>query len=276
MPYDITYSSDNAPIPYVFTPGVYKIELWGAQGGNITDSIIGGKGGYAKGILHIRTTKTFYFYIGEKGKAPTNAGFTESSFNGGGNGNGNQAAYLSAGGGGATDLRTNYTLETRILVAGGGSGATSYSSSNLNGSCGGGPKGEDGRDSIYDTRFKKGEGGSQVSGGGSLRQNGIFGFGGNQTVGSKYGSGGGGGGYGGGCGEAFGATGGGGSGYSSLMMEKTVLLSGCSLIPSFFNYGYIQGHDGDGAARITKLNEELCTSLNDSHINYSIFLPFII
>ena len=275
MHHDIHYRSDNLPIPHTFSPGIYQIELWGAQGGNISDITIGGKGGYAKGVIHILSKKTFYFYIGEKGKKASND-FTENSFNGGGRGTGNiNDNTFAAGGGGATDLRTNETIETRILIAGGGSGATDYANYVLNGSCGGGFSGEDGKDSIHSPSNKKGSGGTQTIGGSSYSEQGKFGYGGNQTRKMSFGSGGGGGWYGGGSGQAYGATGGGGSGYASLIFDHIVLLSGCSVIPNFYGSNPTIGHVGDGAARITRLKIGQCTSTTQSNLCFIVFV-FII
>ena len=226
----------------------------------------------------------FYFYLGGKGEDQSDEGnifVSRGGYNGGGNGgiDLNPTEYKSpessAGGGGATDLRTNETIETRILIAGGGSGATDYANYVLNGSCGGGFSGEDGKDSIHSPSNKKGSGGTQTIGGSSYSEQGKFGYGGNQTRKMSFGSGGGGGWYGCGSGQAYGATGGGGSGYASLIFDHIVLLSGCSVIPNFYSSNPTIGHVGDGAARITRLKIGQCTSTTQSNLCFIVFV-FII
>ena len=68
MPIDITYKcpsqSECTPIQYTFQPGKYKVEVWGAQGGNISGKTEGGRGGYASGIIIFEATKTLYFFLG--------------------------------------------------------------------------------------------------------------------------------------------------------------------------------------------------------------------
>ena len=262
MPTDYIYKCPESktlcePYTVTFSPGIYKIELWGAQGGNLTNRNEGGRGGYAAGYLHSTSKMSMYLYIGAGGLEAT-SGFTKAAFNGGGAGNCNINNYYNeaaSGGGGGTDLRTSHSLYSRILVAGAGSGATYIDFDDkvsFKGACGGGYHGADGNASIYlGEDYEAGKGGEQEIGGTSVWQNGIFGYGGNQTT-VYYGSGGGGGWFGGGCGRSHGATGGGGSGFASGMLTKTELISGCSLMPSFYSPGEMTaGHTGEGAARIT-------------------------
>ena len=129
---NLKYTSNyqNVTIP---ENGTYKIELWGASGGD-SDNSLGGKGSYTSGVLTLNKNDNLYFYVGEKGANNQD----HSSYNGGG------AVYASnlstgagGGGGGATDVRiftstpsqsdldvnSNIGLNSRIMVAGAGGGA---------------------------------------------------------------------------------------------------------------------------------------------------------
>lgn len=123
--------------------GEYKIELWGASGGdgyrnadidNISKTSHGGRGAYTSGILSLSTDQTLYFYIGGSGEY----GGTNTENNGGG------AAKTSTGssGGGATDVRVadsqgDPSLNTRIMVAAGGGGADDIAADDGSGGAGG-------------------------------------------------------------------------------------------------------------------------------------------
>lgn len=134
-------------------PSIYKLQVWGAQGGSnaaassygITAKA-GGKGGYSVGIVKIANSTTLYAFVGGQGASSGDGGWN------GGGGSGNGSSTYSSGdtygtsrmgcGGGATDIalvtsgmsyssnRTNRTSESllsRMIVAGGGSGgAMSY------------------------------------------------------------------------------------------------------------------------------------------------------
>ena len=132
--------------------GTYKLQVWGAQGGQNPAyptygivSVDGGKGGYSEGILTLTSPTTLYIFVG--GQPSTSS--TNGGWNGGGGGTGTSTAgtpttatyglgYTTVGrGGGATDIalttstmsyssyRTNRSaasLLSRFIVAGGGSG----------------------------------------------------------------------------------------------------------------------------------------------------------
>jgi hypothetical protein len=201
--------------------GSYKLEVWGAAGGNRGTSGGNGSpglGGYSYGNKVLTAGQTIYIYVGGAGG---NAGAVGSAgaaggFNGGGNGGddfvGPQAA--AAGGGGGSDIRVGgQALGDRVIVAGGGGGATS----SYGGSSGGGSSGANGTTGSGEIAY----GGTQSAGGaGGTSQygngtSGTLGVGGAGSTGSYGGGGGGGGGYyGGGGGNAgFEGSGGGGSGY---------------------------------------------------------------
>ena len=203
--FDYKGSIDEFEIPCT---GIYKLEVWGAQGGGSP----GGKGGYAYGNkVLIKDDKA---YIGVGGRA--------STFNGGG------SCSSTTGGGGTHIGMTNTQIaDTNIaklyVVAGGGGG---YS-----GGAGGGLTGGRGGDGNYaDNHGVGGNGGTQIAGGASRTASsgdygnrssnpGSFGKGGSCSYyGNATSRGGGGGGYYGGAGGMANgyqssAGGGGGSSY---------------------------------------------------------------
>lgn len=106
--------------------GWYKIELWGASGGNATSETgevrAGGKGAYTSGLIYLTENQKLYFYIGG----------TTTNSNGGANGGG-KGAGKGMGGGGSTDVRiksgawdNDDSLRTRLMVAAGGGGAEGF------------------------------------------------------------------------------------------------------------------------------------------------------
>ena len=58
--------------------GVYKLECWGAQGGN-HGSYKGGNGGYSVGLLKLDRTTTLYTYTGGQGNSLNSTGGSTSS-----------------------------------------------------------------------------------------------------------------------------------------------------------------------------------------------------
>ena len=131
--FEYTDSYQTFTVPY---DGIYKIELWGAQGGG-TSSYPGGNGGYTAGELSLNKGETFYVYVGETGQTSAKIVFN----------NGWKTAYFYSGtyaGGGATDLRlisghwSDFeSLKSRIMVAAGGGGAITYHSQLPGGAAGG-------------------------------------------------------------------------------------------------------------------------------------------
>ncbi len=117
--YTFTYTGSEQE----FVPpqdGIYKIELWGAQGGDI-DGYFGGKGAYTAGNIELTKDDELYVYIGEDGDNIDQIGF---------NGGGLKEGGYGSGGGGATDVRLVNgdwklfdSLKSRIMVAAGGGGA---------------------------------------------------------------------------------------------------------------------------------------------------------
>ena len=224
-------------------PGKYKLEVWGAQGGSAHPDAPGGKGGYSAGLVEFSETQSIQIFVGEVGDT-----LGLGSFNGGGASGTNYGTE----GGGATDIRiAPYNLENRIIVAGGGGGAT-FGSYPLSGGPGGGSEGIEG-ESGYS--FIGGQGGTQTEGGvggccytGTAA--GTFGQGAGTLT--YHNAGGGGGWYGGGTGAGH-AGAGGGSGYTGSLLESQ-MIAGNELMPSTNNTEEnIIGNQGNGFARITQI-----------------------
>ncbi|MCW0883944.1 glycine-rich protein [Clostridioides difficile] len=196
--WNFDYTGTEQPI--TLKPGRYKLECWGASGGETHSATSHSGGGYSVGELILRKETLLYVYVGQLGLDTSS---TDYAFNGGG--------YGVSTGGGATDIRlvggvwdSEQGLFSRIIVAGGGSGGHA----GFGGGNGGGLKGEN---SI--TSDGSAVGATQYDGGRGLendgKNDGFFGKGGC----SSNHAGGGGGWFGGsGCYYSR-CNGGGGSGY---------------------------------------------------------------
>lgn len=290
MNFDYTGSVQTATL----TPGAYKLECWGAQGGNINQSNgtygNGGKGGYSTGILNVSTNTTIYITVGGQGQNGILNTRTAGGFNGGGDGYGTNNSGVGGGGGGASDIslmspvfshssyfinniRDTNSLLSRIIVAGGG-GSAGYDVRNnaANGGAGGGTTGQDG----LSNRVYHGTGGKQTTfgtGGSSEEPNRYsvqakFGCGASASNSTDVAPGGGGGWYGGGlhCDSA-----GGGSGYVYTSATASNYPSGCLLNSTYYlsnaqtiagNKSFPSptgstetGHSGNGHVKITKLSD---------------------
>lgn len=276
MNFDYTGSVQTATL----TPGAYKLECWGAQGGSYS-SYYGGAGGYSVGTITLTKNSTdLYIYVGGQPEATTSTGETPGGFNGGGKGCSRTYNYSSygQGGGGATDVRIEKNdLYARVIVAGGGGGSSSENS--LTTKYGGGTTG-----------------GSSASGYGATQTaagtNGSFGQGGSATTSGtnyNYGSGGGGGGwYGGGaCSDYSDSTNyqgynGGGSGYVYTSATAANYPSGNYVNSSYYltnaqtiagNQSFKSpdgtnetGHTGNGFCRITRKSGKIFVKQNGSWI----------
>lgn len=260
-PYSGTYKFITLP------KGTYKLECWGAQGGNGTASpsndsqLFGGKGGYSYGIFSPTSNTALYLYSGGQGATATGSTLSgpNGGYNGGGagskNGSNNSNTQTSGGGGGATHIAiTSGLLNTLfsstasiLLIAGGGGGAGgwygSFSTQSSDGGYGGGNSGGSAANG----------GGYSVLGG---TQSSGYSFGQGASASTHVDQGGGGGGYYGGycstgtsdnniCG------GGGGSGYintSKLTSASTIAGNTSFTSPT----GTTEtGHSGNGYIRIT-------------------------
>ena len=241
--------------------GLYKIELWGAQGGTVGEYSVGGKGGYTVGEINLGQGEFLHAYVGGQGSFSKNKSVL-GGFNGGG-ASGYGSDTSGGSGGGATDIRMDGTeLSNRIIIAGGGGGAGSKNdSSNLGtGGAGGGVSGLLG---AYSTVSYNGNPGTSTSGGNAatynenvtlLPTNGVLGIGGNGgSYNDTYGGGGGGAGYYGGGGGVRYGTGAGGSGYCGSMLNCTTY-DGATSFKSVNGLDNEVGHSGNGAIKITLIS----------------------
>ena len=235
--YDYTGDYETFVVPY---DGIYRIELWGAQGA----ANKGGNGGYTSGEIELTETEELYIYVGEH----QDRGVLEMAFNGGGGvqyeDSGDEPVRYNTGGG-ATDIRLTKgewndfeSLKSRIMVAGaGGGGYEGYASNNyvssVTGGVGGGLIGGSGgkiQDSS-DPELIIAYGGTQISGGLAgigkdlyETADGAFGSGGYPP--GKFLAGGGGGYYGGGSSGVYPKSPGSGAGGSSFISGH----NGCDAI----------------------------------------------
>lgn len=213
--------------------GTYKMEIWGAQGGNgyyNSAAQYGGLGGYSVGSYTTTQNTNLYVYIGGQGASYGTAGGIAYGYGGGGfNGGGNARAYSSGtynsgAGGGATHIATSTgiisslssNLSAILVVAGGGGGGKGeYAAGSYLGSAGGfsGVLGTDYNGNASGTAATQSSGGYNSYSNGGVGLTGTFGQGGAGTDSSSYHGPGGGGGYYGGTGGCYGCAGGGGSGY---------------------------------------------------------------
>ena len=143
LSFPCTNSSFCTPYTVYLPTGIYRFELWGAQGGysrfgnNKTINLYSsGKGAYAAGTLKILAESRLYFYVGGMGENQTSihSDMSLGGFNGGGNGGVDTADDIypesSSGGGGSSDIRllkgnSLSALKSRIIVAAGGGGSPS-------------------------------------------------------------------------------------------------------------------------------------------------------
>jgi hypothetical protein len=226
--YNYTGAVQTFTAPYT---GTYKIECWGAAGGDGWSGGVKGYGGYSYGNIKLTAGQNIYVYVGQQA----------NSYNGGGLG--------QAPGGGATHIATtnrgelkNYaSYQNEVLIVAGGGGGVEWGG---NGGSGGGISGSSGKSEVSSLSVSaSAPGGSQTSGGTSVAPdasvwggtntlvNASFGQGGcGYTSTSDYGAGGGGGWYGGG-GTSYSGAAGGGSGHlgASLISGTTGMTNGiCS------------------------------------------------
>ena len=306
FPFSFVIGDDKEQTYDVLKTGYYKLEVWGAQGGN---SSYGGYGGYTSGVVRLTSGTTLYINVG--GAGSKNAG----GYNGGGTGQyyaGTTTPPVGFGGGGATHIALksgtlstlNNDIDKILIVAGGGGGA---SESNDVGGHGGGSVGSRGIGN------HAGAGGTQLVGGlygygesiNSSGTAGTFGQGGNAhngtTSNGTWASGGGGGGFygGGGSGyvtieaEAGDSSGGGGSGYigNSRLLDGIMYCYGCSGAMSISTTGSSKDSDncpngvsgdalthcaksGNGYAKITYVGKNY--SSTDLAVNTSFDFGYII
>lgn len=280
MNFDYTGSVQTATL----APGTYKLECWGAQGGNCYWSSVerpGSLGGYSSGILKITSKTNLFCYVGGAGERRTIVSMGGGGFNGGGHAYSYTSSNPSGAGGGGSDIRIGTdSLYSRVIVAGGGGGGGYDNSGNYG--YGGGTVG--GTQTVNSNSERQANGGSQTNGGinkSGYTTSGAFGVGGNGT--QQWTSGGGGGWYGGaGC---YCDYAGGGSGYVYTSSTAKNYPSGCLLNSSYYltNASTIAGnksfpsptgstetgHSGNGYVRITKLTDVIyLTHANNDIMNF--------
>lgn len=241
--------------------GYYKIEAWGAQGGNVDTyssipSASGGKGAYTYGEIYLEKGTNLYIHVGGQGSksSVSTAQIVSGGYNGGGATGGQSCCNRSfASGGGATDIRlssgvwnNDASLKSRIMVAAGGGGAfngsnveTLYNQGGYGGSLVGGA-GSQGTNTS--DQYCYGLGATQTSGGKITTDcaqassvssgviTGLFGIGGGIAT-SNSAITGGGGGYYGGSNSGHIASAGGGSSYVSGYAGCVAIASASSLTP---------------------------------------------
>lgn len=269
----LDFSYTGAAQEITLPKGTYRLECWGAQGGDANATYaLGGHGGFASGILNLLRETKLFVYVGQSGPVPASVGISEPAFNGGGYGNTNGTAstYRVSSGGGASDIRIGTdSLFARVIVAGAGGGsAYATTSQHSNGGVGGGETGGDGKP--YSTYTYQGYGGTQTEGGknGNNKSDnyGSFGQGGNKVEAAGAGSGGGGGWYGGGASDRYYCGGGGGSGFvwtglnapDGYLLTEEHFLTETQNIAGDTEFAAPDGteetgHSGDGYVRITAL-----------------------
>lgn len=256
---------------YIVThTGQYKLEVWGAQGGDgeISATVPGGYGGYSVGIIYLEQNQLLNVCVGGQGLSSNGTTNLAGGFNGGGTAIGTNNSYYHGSGGGATDIRIGGTsLNHRVIVAGGGGGTPGMPNNQGSaGAAGGGTNG-------IDSTGIGGYGGTQTAGGATRCDktcgvSGSFGSGGNSGAAHNNGfsaGAGGGGWYGGGGGGNTGG-GGGGSGYvftatsfkpSGFLLTSDYYLTGASTYAGNQTFtspiiGKLEtGHTGNGYAKIT-------------------------
>ena len=300
----ITYSypcDDNTNcygIEILLGPGKWKLECWGASGGDsyhktLKKSFSGGKGGYSVGVINLTNYEHFFLTIGGKGTSNySRSGTFAGGFNGGGGGHVGKDGNWGGSGGGGTDIRRNgKELDDRIIIAGGGGGAGAGNSNTdwgggQYGGAGGGINGTDGGPyhELYTSHIatgakgdKPGERGYNSDYPSQTGKNGEKGKGGSiSSLNVESTGGGGGGGYYGG-GSSSGSGGGGGSGYdggvSSYQNIQAITINGEDSFPSPFG-GQERGHSGNGYIRITDLNTLIFINKKKDFISFSCFKIF--
>jgi len=252
--------------------GLYKLEVWGAQGGNAPTGGQGGKGGYSTVTVQLNAGQIIYISSGGQGGA-ANASTGIGGWNGGGGTNNN----TGGGGGGASHislssgLLSNATVRTNLLVAAGGGGGTQNNgNAGCHGGWGGGTTGGSSQSNVGGAGACTGNGasgGTQTAGGTTLASQGASGSAGQgatstQQGGSIYAGGGGGGYFGGGAANGTGGGGGGGSGWlrtaalNSVAITNSSTIAGNSTITEP-NGTTATGHTGAGYARVTILSAGL-------------------
>ena len=289
QPKDLTCSNDYEEYIVPFT-GLYKLEVWGAQGGgsqvNGNGNLgVGGKGGYSTGTINLKYGTKLYLYAGCQGGV-SNGGLAAGGFNGGGSTWASSNGDPAGGGGGASDIRLyENSLYNRVIVAGGGGGGGEDSEA---GGCGGGERGCQGASGTNAP-------GTQTSG----TAGGVFGYGAN----TPYDGGGGGGGwYGGGTSGGSqtiptgnsGSDANGGSGGSGFVFKQSTAINvptdyqltendyldneaytvnGNTEMPSHDGLTTMTGNTGNGYVKVTLISQSKNNYLSELKTDVGTLVP---
>ena len=133
--FDYKGEEDDYQVPL---SGRYKLEVWGAQGGSVNNSYVGGYGSYSVGEVNLTKDEHIYINVGGQGTSSKNSVLT-GGYNGGGSSHGADCGIYTnrygASGGGATsiatvsgelkDLDESTNIPNLLIIAGGGGGAVS-------------------------------------------------------------------------------------------------------------------------------------------------------
>ena len=125
-----------------FTPavsGTYKLEVYGAQGGNSlkngSSTGSGGQGGISSGEIYLEAGQTIYICVGGAGATGVKNGTAKGGYNGGGSGSSDGSDdEASGGGGGCTHIayvtgtlaEIGASNKSQVLIVAGGGGGKSY------------------------------------------------------------------------------------------------------------------------------------------------------
>ena len=274
---DFSYIENNNYTLEIPMTGTYKIELWGASGGNAVGirNNIGGKGAYVSGETNFNKGMNLYFTIGGQGKDTVNSDdVSQRKLDGGYNGGGSSTGIgncWGASGGGATHVALVPGLlstlkdqnDKLLMVASAGGGAsrdTSRATYEGHGGNAGIYNGYDGNTAGNEQCLAYGA--TLTSGGKSCMED-LYGDFGQAQRGSGYFNGDGGGGgsgfYAGGSSNCSGGGGGssfinGGENFPTLntiyKFNNIIALDGNSSMSSPSGENEV-GHTGNGYARIT-------------------------
>jgi PKD repeat protein len=250
--FNFTGGIQNWTVPAGITE--IEVDVRGAKGGDATSGTspsLGGLGGRVTAVIQVTPGELLRMYVGQQGPDGNNSGFTNSAFNGGG-----QGYRFGGSGGGSSDIRRGGTaVSNRIIVAGGGGGGgggsncTQFGNQADRGGSGGGLTGENGFRCNDPNNFCfVGRGGTSSSGGANNTCYG--GSAASQTQGANApaiccnASGGGGGGFWGGGSGGFG----GGAGGSSFA------------IPQATNVTHTQGFQSGNGQIVVRYKNPICVS----------------
>ena len=153
---DLSFESINGEQTFIAPiSGTYKLEVWGASGGTVSQSYRGGYGAYSTGDIHIDENQVLYINIGGVGEVTSSAidQIAQGGYNGGGSGANYslQADRVAGGGGGATHIAFvsgklaslekykgslsddgKYYVSNDIVIVSGGGGGSWYFHTDVN------------------------------------------------------------------------------------------------------------------------------------------------